>query len=178
KEEKKKKARAEVVVMREREAKVGNGSEVEIEKGKRAKAGKMEIGLPHGIKLSRRRSQSKNPFRKHKSPVREPVDNLTPEERDARTVFCMQLAARIRPRDLEEFFSTVGKVQDVRMIFDRNSRCSKGIAYVEFVDVSLVPLAIGLTDQLKQVDLRDMDSLHFLIENVPKKLWNNLMDLN
>lgn len=41
---------------------------------------------------------------------REPIDNLTPEERDARTVFCMQLAARIRPRDLEEFFSTVGKV--------------------------------------------------------------------
>jgi RNA recognition motif-containing protein len=28
-----------------------------------------------------------------------------------RTVFCMQLAARIRPRDLEEFFSSVGKVR-------------------------------------------------------------------
>ena len=35
---------------------------------------------------------------------------MTPEERDARTVFCMQLSARIRPRDLEEFFSSVGKV--------------------------------------------------------------------
>ncbi|MBZ3869231.1 RNA-binding protein 39 [Sciurus carolinensis] len=78
---------------------------------------------------------------------KEPIDNLTPEERDARTVFCMQLAARIRPRDLEEFFSTVGKVRDVRMISDRNSRRSKGIAYVEFVDVSSVPLAIGLTGQ-------------------------------
>ncbi|KAM6113011.1 RNA-binding protein 39 isoform 6-T6 [Pterocles gutturalis] len=95
----------------------------------------------------RRRSRSKSPFRKDKSPVREPIDNLTPEERDARTVFCMQLAARIRPRDLEEFFSTVGKVRDVRMISDRNSRRSKGIAYVEFVDVSSVPLAIGLTGQ-------------------------------
>lgn len=42
---------------------------------------------------------------------RPPTDNLTPEERDARTVFCMQLAARIRPRDLEEFFSAVGKVR-------------------------------------------------------------------
>ncbi|XP_071615473.1 RNA-binding protein 39 isoform X4 [Heliangelus exortis] len=105
-----------------------------------------KIGLPHSIKL-RRRSRSKSPFRKDKSPVREPIDNLTPEERDARTVFCMQLAARIRPRDLEEFFSTVGKVRDVRMISDRNSRRSKGIAYVEFVDVSSVPLAIGLTGQ-------------------------------
>lgn len=39
------------------------------------------------------------------------------------------------------------QVRDVRMISDRNSRRSKGIAYVEFVDVSSVPLAIGLTGQ-------------------------------
>ncbi|XP_040293198.1 RNA-binding protein 39 isoform X1 [Bufo gargarizans] len=105
-----------------------------------------KMGVPHNVKL-RRRSKSKSPQKKEKSPVRGPIDNLTPEERDARTVFCMQLAARIRPRDLEEFFSTVGKVRDVRMISDRNSRRSKGIAYVEFVDVSSVPLAIGLTGQ-------------------------------
>ncbi|XP_043979270.1 RNA-binding protein 39-like isoform X2 [Gambusia affinis] len=95
----------------------------------------------------RRRSRSKSPIRKEKSPARLPLDNLTPEERDARTVFCMQLAARIRPRDLEEFFSAVGKVRDVRMISDRNSRRSKGIAYIEFVEASSVPLAIGLTGQ-------------------------------
>uniref|UniRef100_A0A096LW36 RNA binding motif protein 39a n=1 Tax=Poecilia formosa TaxID=48698 RepID=A0A096LW36_POEFO len=97
--------------------------------------------------FSRRRSRSKSPIRKEKSPARLPLDNLTPEERDARTVFCMQLAARIRPRDLEEFFSAVGKVRDVRMISDRNSRRSKGIAYIEFVEASSVPLAIGLTGQ-------------------------------
>lgn len=96
---------------------------------------------------SRRRSKSKSPVRKEKSPIRLPVDNLTPEERDARTVFCMQLAARIRPRDLEDFFSAVGKVRDVRMISDRNSRRSKGIAYIEFVEAASVPLAIGLTGQ-------------------------------
>lgn len=33
------------------------------------------------------------------------------------------------------------------MISDRNSRRSKGIAYVEFVQVNSVPLAIGLTGQ-------------------------------
>uniref|UniRef100_A0A8C8CAL3 RRM domain-containing protein n=1 Tax=Oncorhynchus tshawytscha TaxID=74940 RepID=A0A8C8CAL3_ONCTS len=59
----------------------------------------------------------------------------------------MQLAARIKPRDLEDFFSAVGKVRDVRMISDRNSRRSKGIAYIEFLDVNSVPLAIGLTGQ-------------------------------
>ncbi|XP_036386479.1 RNA-binding protein 39a isoform X3 [Megalops cyprinoides] len=106
-----------------------------------------KIGPPPAIKQSRRRSRSRSPFKKDKSPVREPIDNLTPEERDARTVFCMQLAARIRPRDLEEFFSAVGKVRDVRMISDRNSRRSKGIAYIEFVEANSVPLAIGLTGQ-------------------------------
>ncbi|OCT60594.1 MGC81970 protein isoform X1 [Xenopus laevis] len=109
-------------------------------------SGRGKIGIPHGVKL-RKRSKSRSPPKREKSPVRGPIDNLSPEERDSRTVFCMQLAARIRPRDLEEFFSTVGKVRDVRMISDRNSRRSKGIAYVEFVDQSSVPLAIGLTGQ-------------------------------
>ncbi|XP_072271219.1 probable RNA-binding protein 23 isoform X2 [Pyxicephalus adspersus] len=93
------------------------------------------------------RSRSRSPRHKEKSPLRQPEPTLTPEERDARTVFCMQLAARIRPRDLEDFFSAVGKVRDVRIIADRNSRRSKGIAYVEFVDIQSVPLAIGLTGQ-------------------------------
>jgi hypothetical protein len=35
---------------------------------------------------------------------------LSPEDRDARTVFCMQLSQRVRARDLEDFFSSVGKV--------------------------------------------------------------------
>uniref|UniRef100_A0A4W4EYM8 RRM domain-containing protein n=1 Tax=Electrophorus electricus TaxID=8005 RepID=A0A4W4EYM8_ELEEL len=106
-----------------------------------------KTGPPPAIKLSRRRSRSRSPFKRDKSPIRQPIDNLTPEERDARTVFCMQLAARIRPRDLEEFFSAVGKVRDVRMISDRNSRRSKGIAYIEFVEATSVPLAIGLSGQ-------------------------------
>jgi len=72
---------------------------------------------------------------------------MTPEERDARTVFCMQLSARIRPRDLEEFFSAVGKVKDVRIITDNKTRRSKGIAYIEFIEVESVALAMGLTGQ-------------------------------
>lgn len=95
----------------------------------------------------RRFGHSKSPLYREKSPGREPLGSLSPEERDARTVFCMQLAARIRPRDLEDFFSAVGKVRDVRIISDRNSRRSKGIAYVEFCEIQSVPLAIGLTGQ-------------------------------
>lgn len=57
------------------------------------------------------------------SMFRQPGPELTPEERDARTVFCMQLSARIRPRDLEEFFSSVGKVCECY----NNLRCIKYI---------------------------------------------------
>ncbi|XP_074221907.1 putative RNA-binding protein 23 isoform X7 [Camelus bactrianus] len=126
-----------------------------------AEAGIVDIAVSHEVetgverivcatgvhRLQRKYGHSKSPHFREKSPVREPVDNLSPEERDARTVFCMQLAARIRPRDLEDFFSAVGKVRDVRIISDRNSRRSKGIAYVEFCEIQSVPLAIGLTGQ-------------------------------
>ncbi|XP_035829313.1 RNA-binding protein 39 isoform X2 [Aplysia californica] len=81
----------------------------------------------------------------HADKGREP--ELTPEERDIRTVFCMQLSARIRPRDLEEFFSSVGKVRDVRLITDNKTRRSKGISYVEFADPESVPLALALAGQ-------------------------------
>uniref|UniRef100_A0A8D2FQ32 RNA binding motif protein 23 n=1 Tax=Theropithecus gelada TaxID=9565 RepID=A0A8D2FQ32_THEGE len=94
-----------------------------------------------------RRHEDRVSYRSPPLAAGESVDNLSPEERDARTVFCMQLAARIRPRDLEDFFSAVGKVRDVRIISDRNSRRSKGIAYVEFCEIQSVPLAIGLTGQ-------------------------------
>merc|ERR1712176_360605 len=70
---------------------------------------------------------------------------VPPEERDKRTVFCMQLHTRLRARDLEEFFSQVGKVRDVRIISDRNSRRCKGIAYIEFFDEDSVAPALKLS---------------------------------
>lgn len=62
---------------------------------------------------------------------RGPIDNLTPEERDARTVFCMQLAARIRPRDLEEFFSTVGKVTKLFIYFNKHLSSSSAVIFMK-----------------------------------------------
>ncbi|KAL5963368.1 RNA-binding protein 39 [Taenia solium] len=66
-------------------------------------------------------------------------------QRDARTVFVWQLSARIRQRDLEDFFSSVGKIRDVRLIIDGKTKRSKGIAYVEFREVESAQLALGLT---------------------------------
>ena len=65
---------------------------------------------------------------------------LTPEERDARTVFVMQLSQRVRARDIEEFFSSVGKIKDVKLIICNKTRRFKGIAYVEFKDIESVTL--------------------------------------
>lgn len=74
-------------------------------------------------------------------------DDIDLEERDARTIFCMQLSQRIRARDLEEFFSSVGKVRDVRLITCNKTKRFKGIAYIEFKSSESVPLALGLSGE-------------------------------
>ncbi|GAB2260173.1 hypothetical protein Droror1_Dr00011028 [Drosera rotundifolia] len=68
-------------------------------------------------------------------------------ERDQRTVFAYQMPLKATERDVYEFFSKAGKVRDVRLIMDRNSRRSKGVGYIEFYDVMSVPMAIALTGQ-------------------------------
>ena len=101
----------------------------------------------------RRTSGSPRPFRRARNspsavtPDRSPQTELSPEERDARTVFCMQLSQRVRARDLEEFFSSVGKVRDVRLITCNKTKRFKGIAYIEFKDPESVALALGLSGQ-------------------------------
>lgn len=59
----------------------------------------------------------------------------------------MQLSQRVRARDIEEFFSSVGKIRDTKLIMCNKTRRFKGIAYVEFKDIESVPLALGLNGQ-------------------------------
>lgn len=59
----------------------------------------------------------------------------------------MQLSQRVRARDVEEFFSSVGKIRDVRLIVCNKTRRFKGICYVEFKDMDSVALALGLNGQ-------------------------------
>ena len=44
-----------------------------------------------------------------------------------------------------QFFSKVGVVQDVRIIYDRNTPRSKGMAYVEFAAKDTVAAALATT---------------------------------
>ncbi len=50
----------------------------------------------------------------------------TEDERDRRTVFVQQLAARLRTRELKEFFEKVGPVNEAQIVKDRISQRSKG----------------------------------------------------
>ncbi|KAG9005953.1 hypothetical protein FRB94_001081 [Tulasnella sp. JGI-2019a] len=70
------------------------------------------------------------------------------DDAEARSVFVSQLAARLTARDLGYFFEDKlgeGTVRDSRIVQDRISRRSKGIAYVELASQELVLKAIALT---------------------------------
>ena len=69
-------------------------------------------------------------------------------ERDARTVFAYNLSTKADERDIFQFFSAVGTVNDVRIIYDRNTPTSKGMAYVEFAEESSVEPALACTGQI------------------------------
>jgi RNA-binding protein 39 len=79
-------------------------------------------------------------------------------ERDQRTVFAFNLPLRADEDAIHEFFSQVGKVRDIRIITDRNSRKSKGyiftsylkviffrFGYIEYYDKDNVPSALQLS---------------------------------
>ncbi|KAF8247497.1 splicing factor, CC1-like protein [Wilcoxina mikolae CBS 423.85] len=72
---------------------------------------------------------------------------LTEDERDRRTVFVQQLAARLRTKELIAFFEKVGPVKEAQIVKDRVSGRSKGVGYVEFKEEASVQKAIQLTGQ-------------------------------
>ncbi|CAB4291543.1 unnamed protein product [Prunus armeniaca] len=59
----------------------------------------------------------------------------------------MMICLKADERDVYEFFSRAGKVPDVRLIMDCNSRRSKGVGYIEFYDAMSVSMAIAHSGQ-------------------------------
>ncbi|KAK9459282.1 uncharacterized protein V1516DRAFT_504892 [Lipomyces oligophaga] len=72
---------------------------------------------------------------------------LSEDERDRRTIFVQQLAARLRTKQLISFFEQVGPVRDAQIVKDRISGRSKGVGYVEFRDLESIPKALNMTGQ-------------------------------
>ncbi|KAK7980970.1 hypothetical protein PG989_013427 [Apiospora arundinis] len=85
--------------------------------------------------------------RSGRTPKRDGTPQLTEDERDRRTVFVQQLAARLRTRELKEFFEKVGPVNEAQIVKDRISGRSKGVGYVEFKAEDSVTAALQLTGQ-------------------------------
>lgn len=72
------------------------------------------------------REDRRNGRRASKSPKREGTPPLTEDERDRRTVFVQQLAARLRTKELIAFFEKIGPVKEAQIVKDRVSGRSKG----------------------------------------------------
>ncbi|KAK9365751.1 hypothetical protein V1509DRAFT_632012 [Lipomyces kononenkoae] len=72
---------------------------------------------------------------------------LSEDERDQRTIFVQQLAARLRTKELIAFFEKAGPVRDAQIVKDRISGRSKGVGYVEFRNIESVQKAINMTGQ-------------------------------
>lgn len=67
-----------------------------------------------------------------RSPKREGTPPLTEDERDRRTVFVQQLAARLRTKELIAFFEKVGPVKEAQIVKDRVSGRSKGYVHYPY----------------------------------------------
>ncbi|KAH8158383.1 hypothetical protein CIB48_g9869 [Xylaria polymorpha] len=93
------------------------------------------------------RSRDEEKPRNGRTPKREATPAPTEDERDRRTVFVQQLAARLRTKELKEFFEKVGPVNEAQIVKDRISGRSKGVGYVEFKNEDSVTAALQLTGQ-------------------------------
>jgi RNA-binding protein 39 len=72
------------------------------------------------------RDRERRERRRSPSPRRARTPEPTEDERDRRTVFVQQLAARLRTKDLIQFFEKVGPVKEAQIVKDRVSGRSKG----------------------------------------------------
>ena len=62
-------------------------------------------------------------------PIQDQNVQLSPEERDKRTIFVKQLAQRLREYELNDFFSRAGAIREVKIVMDKYSRRSKGFVF-------------------------------------------------
>lgn len=94
----------------------------------------------------RRKRRSPSPRRRSPTPPRKSRKSDL-AERDRRTVFVQQLAARLKSKDLIKFFEQAGEVRDASIVKDRVTNRSKGVGYVEFTKHESVVKAINMTGQ-------------------------------
>jgi RNA recognition motif-containing protein len=79
---------------------------------------------------------------------REKEQELKDLERAVRTVMVMNINLKADERDIFNFFASVGRINDIKLIRDKHTKKSKGIAYVEFSTVEAAISALTLNGQI------------------------------
>ncbi|KAJ2079609.1 splicing factor [Coemansia sp. RSA 988] len=97
-------------------------------------------GRSRSVSLERR-------YRRRSRSNRSPSPEVDESERDLRTIFAMQLSARLRRSDLVDFFSRAGRVRDAQIVSEKGSRRSRGVAYVEFYAIDSAIKAVALSGE-------------------------------
>jgi RNA-binding protein 39 len=96
---------------------------------------------------------------------------LTEDERDRRTVFVQQLAARLRTKELKEFFEKVGPVNEAQIVKDRISGRSKGYVIAPPPSLSSPPShIIDKTYRVGYVEFKKEDSVTAALQLTGQKL--------
>mmetsp|Transcript_17252 Transcript_17252/g.51806 ORF Transcript_17252/g.51806 Transcript_17252/m.51806 type:complete len:577 (-) Transcript_17252:1395-3125(-) len=77
------------------------------------------------------------PVRRERTPpeermAREKERELKEMDRATRTVFASNVHPKAVEKDIFEFFSQAGTVQDIKLITDKNTKRSRGMAYIEY----------------------------------------------
>lgn len=95
-------------------------------RGERRDRDEREDSKPRDTRRPREEERRRSRSPKAGKASREGTPPLTEDERDRRTVFVQQLAARLRTKELIAFFEKVGPVKEAQIVKDRVSGRSKG----------------------------------------------------
>eukprot|EP00834_Sanchytrium_tribonematis_P000965 NODE_20_length_44879_cov_0.624654.p12 type:complete len:432 gc:universal NODE_20_length_44879_cov_0.624654:27487-26192(-) len=71
-------------------------------------------------------------------------------DRRLKTVLVSQINTRANEFDISRYFNRVGKVREVKIVYDKSSNRSKGIAYVEFLHGDSIPKALEMDGSIFQ----------------------------
>ena len=99
-------------------------------------------------KMTSEEREAERKRRKEERELERQKAELEKLDRDTRTVFAYNLSTKADERDIYQFFNNAGTVNDVRIIYDRNTPRSKGMAYIEFADKATITDALALTGQM------------------------------
>ena len=123
--------------------------------------GRRDDGRPRDPDPKTRRKHSRSPKPRR---TRSTSPQLTEDERDRRTVFVQQLAARLRTKELIAFFEKVGPVKEAQIVKDRVSGRSKGYVNIPHSSVqwtSMLTIAAHVVLAMSNSSRKNPSSLRY-----------------